>query len=192
MTVEIPLRKTERITLIDERDGHLANYEWSWHSSFGVIRYDAEEYNPKAQRTPHVIMARQITQAPTRWYVIHLDGDRLNNKRSNLLLLNAAQNAQYIRKARGKSRYKGVAPKGGTFEVMIQGEYIGKFKNEEDAALAYDEEAIVRYGTSARLNFPREFQVCHECHKAHFSLATLTACAECKSSADPKSNQMNS
>lgn len=178
--IEILLRKTERIALIDERDAHLSQHTWSWHKTFGVIRYDAESYDPKARRTPHIIMARQITQAPDKWFVVHVDGDRLNNKRSNLLLLSPAQNVQYAKKKiRSMSGYKGVAQKGGTFEVMIQSQYIGRFADPEDAARAYDGEAIRRYGPQARVNFPRPWMVCHECHKACFELATETACAEC-------------
>lgn len=179
MTIEIPLRKSDRAALVDERDAHLAEHTWSWHRTFGVIRYDATRYNPETQRTPHVIMARMITEAPPKWFVVHLDGNRLNNRRNNLLLLSLAQRAQYMRKRRGKSGFAGVTEKKYAFSATIRGRHIGYFAVAEDAARAYDAAAIQRYGASARLNFPRPFVVCHECHRAFFSLATATTCAGC-------------
>lgn len=178
--MKIKLRNSQFVALIDERDAELAQYTWSLHSSLGVIRYEARDYNAKTQRTPQVIMSRVITCAPPKSYVIHLDNDPLNNKRSNLLLLSALQYAQYVPRERGKSGIIGASFQKGAYQVIIGSRYIGRYADPVEAANVYDQEAIKRYGESARLNSPRCFLVCHECHRGFFELATTT-CAECKS-----------
>lgn len=134
-------------------------------------------------------MARLITKAPPKWRVIHLDGDRLNNQRGNLLLLSALQYAQYVPQKLGISGYIGVIFYRNAYEVRIQGQYLARFDNPEDAARAYDAEAIARFGPSARLNFPRPFVVCHQCHRAFFELATATSCAGCVGRATRKKTE---
>lgn len=179
MVIEIPLRQSNDVALVDERDADLAEHTWSWHKVFGVIRYNAMRYDSETRRTPHILMARAITHARLKWYVIHLDGNRLNNQRGNLLLLSPAQRAQYVRKARGKSGFVGVAEKKYVFSAVIKGKHIGNFASAEKAARAYDAEAIEYFGPSARLNFPRAFVVCHECHRGCFEMATATMCSAC-------------
>ena len=177
--MKIQLRNSEYVALIDERDAELAQYTWSWHSSLGVIRYDANKYDSKAQRTPQVIMSRVITSAPDKSFVIHLDGDPLNNQRSNLLLLSAEQYGQYVPKKKSKSGVIGASFHRGAYEVSVQSKYIGRFNDQKEAAQAYDDEAIKRFGESARLNSPRPFSVCHECHRGFRELKTKTTCAAC-------------
>ena len=179
MTIEIKLRQSDDVALIDERDADLAGYTWSCHQSLGVIRYDATRYDTKAQRTPQVLMSRLITQAPSKWRVIHLDGNRLNNQRGNLLLLSGLQYAQFVPKKIGTSGYIGVIFYRNAYEARIQGQYIARFPTAEAAARAYDAEAMRRFGPSARLNFPRAFVVCHEYHRGFFELSTATMCSAC-------------
>ena len=177
--IEIKLRNSGQTALVSDRDADQAQHTWSWHDVLGVVRYDATRYDAKARRTPHELLARAITNAPDKSVVVHLDGNRLNCRRGNLLLLTLAQHAQFSRKRRGKSGLIGVIEKKGKFRATIQHQYLGRFETAEDAALAYDEEAVNRFGPSARVNFPRKFKVCHECHTAHFRLVTETSCKEC-------------
>ena len=51
----------------------------------------------------------------------------------------------YLRRRRGRNKYI----------VKIQDHLIGSFDDKEDAAIAYDKEAYMRYGSRAILNFPR-------------------------------------
>lgn len=76
----------------------------------------------------------------------HVDGDGLNNQRSNLRVCSRNEN-QYNRRKRspGSSKYKGVRRDRRWWRVDIQVNkksiYLGRFDSELMAALAYDEAA---------------------------------------------------
>ena len=54
------------------------------------------------------------------------------------------------------SRFRGVTPHtANRWRARIAGRSLGLFADEEDAARAYDEAALARWGESARLNLPR-------------------------------------
>lgn len=79
MTVKIRIRNNDKPVLVDERDAAQAEYAydperagygqlcWSWHDVLGVVRYDAEHYNRRTQRTPHIILARERVRAWSTW-----------------------------------------------------------------------------------------------------------------------------
>lgn len=94
----------------------------------------------------------------------HKDGNRLNNLESNLRRSVEYQNARNRKKSaaiEGKtttSRFKGVTwhKRCKRWEVSIhwhgKSRYIGQYRDEEDAGLAYDVAAQILYGEFARLN----------------------------------------
>lgn len=166
--MEIKLRNSNKKAVIDNRDEHLAQHLWSWHSTLGVVRYDASRYDKVKQRTPHLLLHRVITQAFDGYFVVHVNKNRLDNRRKNLLLLSPSAYAQFVRKPSGKSPFLGVTDKDAFFQVYSGGEYVGTFRDEYEAAKAYDEAALTRFGASARVNFPRKWEVCEECFQAHF------------------------
>ncbi len=93
--------------------------------------------------------------------VDHRDGDGLNNRRRNLRVASRRQNNCNKDKpscaGRGGSQYKGVCfrknRKNGWI-AYIAGVHVGCFSTEEQAARAYDTEAIRLYGEFARINLP--------------------------------------
>lgn len=92
-------------------------------------------------------------------YVDHINGDKLDNRRSNLRLADASTNVTNRPKRKGcATKYKGVHKNTGcaTFTARCGSEYLGSFKTQEEAARAYDKRAAEKYGEFASLNFPQE------------------------------------
>lgn len=90
-------------------------------------------------------------------YVDHVDGDGLNNRRSNLRPATTAENNQN-RRAWGASRFKGVSRKGNRWvmSIRIDGRTrTSQHATEEEAAHAYDELARQVRGDFGRYNFPQ-------------------------------------
>ncbi|MDD5011509.1 MAG: HNH endonuclease [Phycisphaerae bacterium] len=109
-----------------------------------------------------VCMHRIIMDAPVGMVVHHKDGNGLNNTKSNLEVITMTQNNRCCRKTTKpkSSKYKGVAfiKARNKFHARIvyngNTKFLGYFKNEDDAARAYDEAAKIYHGQYAALNFP--------------------------------------
>jgi hypothetical protein len=92
-------------------------------------------------------------------HVDHIDNNPLNNRRQNLRICAPHENSMNQRAKKGcTSRFKGVhfRKKKGSWvsRITVCGErrYIGEFLSEEEAARAYDAEAIRLHGEFARTN----------------------------------------
>lgn len=143
------------MALIDDEDYELiAGHNWFASNSRADHWYARMNLNGRT-----VLMHRFLTGGKFK-QVDHINGDGLDNRRSNLREVTAIQNQQNRRKQRRKasSRYKGVCfvNKHQSWEARIyintKQTYIGKFNNEEDAARAYDEVAKEHFGEFALLN----------------------------------------
>lgn len=94
----------------------------------------------------------------------HIDGDRQNNKLSNLRLCNSTTNAQNLKSRTGSSKYKGVHKVKGKptnpyqtyIQILGKRKHIGYFSCEVEAAKAYDAYAKEHFGEYARLNIPED------------------------------------
>lgn len=107
-----------------------------------------------------ILMHREIlgiSNAGRSVLVDHIDGNGLNNRRSNIRICNSSQNMCNSRSFRGTSKYKGVSlHRDGKWmaKLRFNGDvfYLGLFKDEKKAALAYNREAIKRFGEFAKVN----------------------------------------
>lgn len=93
----------------------------------------------------------------------HIDGNRTNNSKENLRISNASYNCHNRRKSPNtSSKYYGVAyfKRDNNWEARIRiptkgrGKklFLGRYKSEDDAALAYNTKAKELYGDVAKLN----------------------------------------
>lgn len=89
--------------------------------------------------------------------VDHINGNKLDNRKSNLRICTDAENARNSSKKSGN--FKGVQWRSDKHKfrarIMDNGKeiFIGYFTNEIEAAKAYDTKAKELFGEFARLNF---------------------------------------
>jgi hypothetical protein len=140
----------------------LRQYEWiakKGRNSFYAIRYATKN---KAGNAGIISMHRQIIKVPHKMLVDHINHDGMDNTSANLRPATHAQNSSH-RKKRScptQSKYKGVSWKKDNRKwqarIGFQNKaiYLGCFRNEIDAAKAYDRAAMKYHGEFASLNFP--------------------------------------
>lgn len=150
--IRVPLSRG-LVAIIDADDAEIVAAAGPWYaSSDGYATH-------RTKGKPVVLMHRLILGCADDLEVDHVDGDPLNNRRSNLRPATRGQNRQNTRpKKNGTSRFKGVTrlrrrgdPR---WQASIKSRALGTFSEEEEAARAYDREARRLYGSFARLNFP--------------------------------------
>ena len=107
-------------------------------------------------------MHREVIHPPDNLFVDHINHNGLDNRKANLRLATYAQNS-YNRKQfrkRQTSKYTGVSwiKQIKKWRVIIcyngKKKFIGYFKDEKQAAKAYDKAAKKYHGEFASLNFP--------------------------------------
>ncbi|MBI5119293.1 HNH endonuclease [Candidatus Poribacteria bacterium] len=88
--------------------------------------------------------------------VDHIDGDKLNNRKANLRPCNQTQNLANARVGRNTSGLRGVSRQKNAWVAQIsasgKNHYLGRFRDKNQAALAYNEAALQLFGPFARLN----------------------------------------
>ena len=105
------------------------------------------------------LLHRYLMQPPAEAYVDHVNGNRLDCRRSNMRLATNAQNQQNRKAATGKSPYKGVswnhARNNWLARIRVDGclKYLGSFKTDAAAAHAYDAAARKFFGPYAHTNY---------------------------------------
>jgi len=162
---EIPLTQGYKAIVDDEDYEELSKYKW-YYSSSGACR----DTTGRDGRKKHIHMSRQIMKAPAHLEVDHKDGNRLDNRRSNLRLCTHAQNLmnQKPQQRMHSSVYKGtswskVVHKWHSYIKFEQYRYhLGYYESEAQAAAAYDLAAVHFFGEFARLNFPEHIKIYEE------------------------------
>jgi hypothetical protein len=151
-----------RWTILESRDYYrLKNFRWYIFGRCGKF-YAQRSVIIANEHTLPVVMHREIIKAPKGKLVDHRNSDSLDNRRENLRFATRAQNRRNCGKTRKKtsSKYNGVSrekiSRSWKMQIRRNGKTIssGRYKNEIDAAKAYDKAAKKYFGEFARLNFP--------------------------------------
>jgi hypothetical protein len=155
-----------RVALVDDEDYELVmQYRWHVTEAKRPRKQGVTEAGPYVVCQPRRGVSRvRMHTLITGWnYVDHKDHDGLNNQRSNLREATASLNGANRRKMAGYSSvFKGVSwlkkQRIWVAKIRIDGQlrYLGRFRNEADAARAYDAAARAAWGEFAYLNFPND------------------------------------
>jgi hypothetical protein len=149
----IPLTQG-KATIVDDDDfAELSRFKWCAmraRGTFYAVRCDYDRERKPKRRL--LCMHKSIMGTPRGCETDHVDGDGLNNRRSNLRVVTRGQNAHnHIHKAAGKtSRFRGVCwdRKSGRWHAQMRcaGRRIwsGYFDCEMAAAQAYDDAGFAR------------------------------------------------
>ncbi len=149
--------------IVDDEDFEsLAQYRWRANInrkySKTVYAIRSVHFGNGKQKT--VSMHRLILKAPPNFEVDHMNGNGLDNRRSNLRLVTRTQNAQNRSQTKGSKLPKGVfyIPKMKTrkFRATIWANKkihpLGFYETLEEAKEAYNKAAKQHHGEFARLN----------------------------------------
>lgn len=161
---EIPLSQGKVALVSDEDYDHLCQYRWCAHrggprSSAYAVR-NTGKWPHRTHTQMHRVIAERMGLEIAGLEVDHINGDGLDNRRSNLRVATAAENRRNRRRSSNNSSgYKGVsfnrharkwAAHIGTGGAFL---HLGYFVSKEDAAREYDSAARKYFGAFARTNF---------------------------------------
>jgi hypothetical protein len=152
MVKEIPLTRG-KVALVDDEDyRYLKHFNWYYSGKYA-----------RGGGYAKVMMHRVIVDPPDGYYVDHVNGDKLDNRRSNLRMCTLEQNSFNSKLQKNNtSGYKGVSwdkqKNKWRAKITHQGKtrHIGLYDNKHEAAIAYNEEAKELFGEFAWLNEVKE------------------------------------
>ena len=146
--------------------GKNAIVDASDHKALNVYRWYCDTNGYAARNLPRgnsprvILMHREIMNFPSGFVIDHIDGDRLNNQRSNLRICSIGQNVSNQRRHRNNtSGVKGVSlrqTKSGLrydAKIMVNRKFyhLGSFLTLEEASNAYAKGAQFYHGEFHRL-----------------------------------------
>lgn len=148
-----------KFAIVDEADYEWL-MQWVWHYRPNGYAARNKRVNEDKEDGVAMMMHRQIMETPSGMATDHINGNPLDNRRSNLRICTNRQNQRNRRKQKDPltTPYKGVywcnRQKSYIAQIMIdkRNKYIGAFDSPEKAALAYNARATELFGEYALLN----------------------------------------
>jgi len=143
---------------IVDADDYLLIKDYKWYKishkrKNGIVRHLVYSDTIKPRVALHqLVMGISPTGDRTKTqHVDHINGDTLDNRKSNLRFCTPSENSMNSAK-RKKEGYKGVTKNRNRWIVQLAGKYIGSYKSEIRAAQVYNKEARKQFGEFALLN----------------------------------------
>jgi hypothetical protein len=160
----IQIRLTQGlVALIDDVDRDLAEHTWSAKPTNRAV-YAITQIRVDDKQKPlslhRVIMERKLERPIQPQEIVdHIDGNGLNNSRSNLRIATNSQNmcnrnapVSNTTGVKGVYWRKGAGKWEASIKHLGKRTYLGLFTSIQDAAIAYNKKAIELHGEFARLN----------------------------------------
>jgi len=148
-----------KVTTVDD-DMYSYLMQWKWYARKGTNTFYAERNSGGIFSRRCFSIHRVVMDAPDNMLVDHIDGNGLNNCRSNLRVCTHSENMKNSQKhSNNTSGYKGVAwdeeNKKWRAHIMVNRKHIqlGRFSTPEEAARVYDVAAKLYHGKFAKTNF---------------------------------------
>lgn len=145
-----------KVTVVDEDDyEELSKHKWYCNQA-GYACRNLPSINKHGKTTMY--MHVQILGKVDGMQSDHINRDKLDNRKSNLRIVMPCQNQWNKGPRKGTSKYKGVSwhsrEKKWRAKITVNKKeiVIGDFKNEEEAAKAYDKKAKEVHGDFAYVN----------------------------------------
>jgi hypothetical protein len=140
---KIKLNNSNLYTVVDD-DIYILYNKYRWYLSNGYACYGKGDVFYKSYKRLH----RIIISANKTDIVDHIDGDKLNNLKSNLRIVSQRENAHNSKKRKNtRNKYKGVSyvKRIGLFQSRCRANgkdfFLGYFETDISAAYAYNKKA---------------------------------------------------
>lgn len=150
MTMTIPL--TQGMQALVDDDDYAAVSTFRWYAMLRAGLWCAVRSGPRPKKTP-IYMHREIVCPPHGLFVDHINGNSLDNRRSNLRVCTNAENGRNRKTASNNtSGHRGISwsKRKGKWEcyIKIDGKqlHVGFFDDLADAACARVEAEVKHYG----------------------------------------------
>lgn len=157
MSKLILLTKGKCAVVDDEDYENLSSFRWHYAGAGYAAR---RRLKAEGGYDKILYMHRVILGQPDGLDVDHINGNKLDNRRENLRAVTHQQNMLNWngRSGSSTSKYRGVSwdkcRNLWKAQIQVKGvnAFIGRFTTEDEAALAYNEQAIKHFGAFARPN----------------------------------------
>lgn len=125
--------------------------KWHLHKGYAAVTRGS------GRNAKRLYLHRMLMQSDDRKVVDHVNGDKLDNRRSNLREASVSQNSANVGKlSTNTTGLKGVVPHGDRYRAYIHKDrktlYLGTFTDPKEAACKYDKEAQKLFGKFAKIN----------------------------------------
>jgi hypothetical protein len=152
-----------KFAIVDPEDyEHLSRYKWYVTKNGNTFYAKRNTSRKNIKNSLTCYMHRHIIKVPPGFVIDHINHNGLDNRKVNLRIATRAQNNRHTKKTKNKfrSNYKGIYwhNRDRAWEVRITADgkrrHFGCYKDEIEAAKAYDHAAKIYHGSFAGLNFP--------------------------------------